>query len=62
MIFIQILKEWASAQLMTQYSLLAVRPYDGVAMLIRKRLRPVCEFQFYDDRFYSHDGVRSDAF
>ena len=30
-------------------SLLAGRPYGGVAILIRKRLRPVCEFQFYDD-------------
>ena len=30
-------------------SILAGRPYGGVAILIRKRLRPVCEFQFYDD-------------
>ena len=30
-------------------NLLAGRPYGGVAILIRKCLRPVCEFQFYDD-------------
>ena len=30
-------------------SFLAGRPYGGVAILIRKRLRPVCEFQLYDD-------------
>ena len=29
--------------------ILAGRPYGGVAILIRKLLRPVCEFEFYDD-------------
>ena len=43
------MKEWASAQLLTQVNPSAGRPYGGVAILIRKRLRPVCEFQFYDD-------------
>ena len=30
-------------------SILAGRPYGGVDILITKRLRPVCEFQIYDD-------------
>ena len=30
-------------------NILAGRPYGGVAILIRKLLRPVCEFDFYDD-------------
>ena len=29
--------------------ILTGRPYGGVAILIRKLLRPVCEFVFYDD-------------
>ena len=29
--------------------ILAGRPYGGVAILIRKLLRPVCDFVFYDD-------------
>ena len=29
--------------------ILAGRPYGGVAILIRKLFRPVCEFEFYDD-------------
>ena len=30
-------------------NILTGRPYGGVAILIRKLLRPVCEFEFYDD-------------
>ena len=30
-------------------NILTGRPYGGVAILIRKLLRPVCEFKFYDD-------------
>ena len=30
-------------------NILAGRPYGGVAILIRKHLRPFCEFVLYDD-------------
>ena len=30
-------------------NILAGRPYGGVAILIRKHLRPVCQFVLYDD-------------
>ena len=30
-------------------NILAGRSYGGVAILIRNLLRPVCEFEFYDD-------------
>ena len=30
-------------------NMLAGRPYGGVAILIRKLLSPICEFEFYDN-------------
>ena len=29
--------------------ILSGRPYDGLAILVRRKLRPLCDFIFYDD-------------